>query len=126
MRLALAIALALGLIGASQWYYQPGVETSIAGALVMFVLLVVVSWSATRFGTSLKGIFKTLVVGLVSGLMFSQAMDIAYGLLAAPAGGRFGFPWELIAVGVMLASLAQLLAFALRSKVEKQTDSNDS
>jgi hypothetical protein len=126
MRLALAIALALGLIGASQWYYQPGVETSIAGALVMFVLLVVVSWSATRFGTSLKGIFKTLVVGLVSGLMFSQAMDITYELLAAPAGGRFGFPWELIAVGVMLALLAQLLAFALRSKVEKQTDSNES
>lgn len=126
MRLALAIALALGLVSASQWYYQPSVETSIAGALVMVLLLVVVSWSATRFGTSLKGVFKTLVVGLVSGLMFSQAMDISYAILAAPAGGRFGFPWELIAVGFLLTLLAQLLAFALGTKVEKQTDSHES
>ena len=126
MRLALAIALALGLISASQWYYQPSVETSIAGALVMVLLLVVVSWCATRFGTSLKGVFKTLVVGLVSGLMFSQAMDISYAILAAPAGGRFGFPWELIAVGFLLTLLAQLLAFALGTKVEKQTDSHES
>lgn len=126
MRLALAIALALGLVSASQWYYQPSVETSIAGALVMVLLLVVVSWSATRFGTSLKGVFKTLVVGLVSGLMFSQAMDISYAILAAPAGGRFGFPWELIAVGFLLTLLAQLLAIALGTKVEKQTDSHES
>ena len=126
MRLALAIALALGLVSASQWYYQPSVETSIAGALVMVLLLVVVSWSATRFGTSLKGVFKTLVVVLVSGLMFSQAMDISYAILAAPAGGRFGFPWELIAVGFLLTLLAQLLAFALGTKVEKQTDSHES
>ena len=126
MRLALAIALALGLVSASQWYYQPSVETSIAGALVMVLLLVVVSWSATRFGTSLKGVFKTLVVGLVSGLMFSQAMDVSYAILAAPAGGRFGFPWELIAVGFLLTLLAQLLAFALGTKVEKQTDSHES
>ncbi|BDQ00721.1 hypothetical protein [Aquiluna sp. KACHI24] len=126
MRLALAIALALGLVSASQWYYQPSVETSIAGALVMVLLLVVVSWSATRFGTSLQGVFKTLVVGLVSGLMFSQAMDISYAILAAPAGGRFGFPWELIAVGLLLTLLAQLLAFALGTKVEKQTDSHES
>ncbi len=126
MRLALAIALALGLISASQWYYQPSVETSIAGALVMVLLLVVVSWSATRFGTSLKGVFKTLVVGLVSGLMFSQAMDVSYAILAAPAGGRFGFPWELIALGLLLTLLAQLLAFALGTKVEKQTDSHES
>lgn len=126
MKIALAIALALGLISASQWYYQPSVETSIAGALVLLVLLAVVSWSATRFGSSLNGVFKTLVVGLVSGLMFSQAMDITYSLLAAPAGGRLGFPWELIAVGLLLTLLAQLLAFALRSKVEEQTDSNKS
>lgn len=126
MRLALATALALGLISASQWYYQPSVETSIAGALVMVLLLVVVSWSASRFGTSLRGVFKTLVVGLVSGLMFSQAMDISYAILAAPAGGRFGFPWELIAGGFLLTLLAQLLAFALGTKVEKQTDSHES
>ncbi len=126
MRLALAIALALGLVSASQWDYQPSVETSIAGALVMVLLLVVVSWSATRFGTSLRGVFKTLVVGLVSGLMFSQAMDISYAILAAPAGGRFGFPWELIALGLLLTLLAQLLAFALGTKVEKQTDSHES
>jgi Flp pilus assembly protein TadB len=126
MRIALAAALALGLIAASQWYYQPSIQTSIVGGMVMALLLVVVSWSATRFGASLKGALKTLVVGLVSGLMFSQAMDITYALLAAPAGGRFGFPWELLLVGVLLTVLAQLLALALRTKVEKQAGSNES
>ena len=88
MRIALTAALALGLIAASQWYYQPSIPTSIVGAIVMALLLVVVSWSATRFGASLKGALKTLVVGLVSGLMFSQAMDITY----VPIRGGFTSP----------------------------------
>ena len=109
------------IIGA-HWYYQPSVDTSVVAALVSLLLLAVVTWSAKRLGSGFAGFAKTLLVGVVSGLMFSQAMDVAYSILAAPAGGRLGFPYEMLVVGVTLAVLAKLLAFAIGAKVEKQTN----
>jgi hypothetical protein len=117
--------MSAGVILAFQWYYQPSVETSITASLVSVLLLVVVTWSAHRLGSGLSGLVKTGLVGLVSGLMFSQAMDVSYSLLAAPAGGRLGFPLEMIAVGLGLAVLAKLLALAIRSKKEEQSGSDE-
>ena len=126
MRLALTALLSVALILGAQWYCQPSVETSVVAALVSLLLLTVVTWSAARFGAGFSGLAKTLLVGVVSGLMFSQAMDVAYSVLAAPAGGRLGFPYEMSVVGVSLAVLAKFLAFAIGSKVEKQASSDQS
>jgi hypothetical protein len=124
MRLALTALLSAALILGAQWYYQPSVETSVVAALVSLLLLGVVTWSAMRFGAGVGGFAKTLLVGVVSGLMFSQAMDVSYAILAAPAGGRFGFPYEMLLVGASLAVLAKLLALAIGAKVEKQSHSD--
>lgn len=126
MKLALFAALAIALIAASQWYYQPSVETVAIASALLTGLLALTTWSARRFGKSLAGFFKTALVGVVSALMFSQAMDIAYSILAAPAGGRLAFPIEQLAIGFALAALAQLLASALGSKVEKYSDGDQS
>ncbi len=124
MRFALTALLSVGVILGAQWYYQPNVETSVVAALVSLLLLAVVTWSAKRFGVGVGGFAKTLLVGVVAGLMFSQAMEVSYSILAAPAGGRFGFPYEMLLVGVSLAVLAKLLALAIGAKVEKQTHSD--
>lgn len=121
MRIALTALFSAVVVFAAQWWYQPSVETSVIAALVSLLLLGVVTWSATRFGAGLAAFFKTLVVGIVSGLMFSQAMDVSYAILSAPAGGRLGFPFELLVIGAALAALAKLLALAIGSKVEKQS-----
>lgn len=122
MRLAATALLSAVLVFAAQWYYQPSVETSVVATLVSLLLLGVTTWSATRLGDGLAGFIKVLVVGIVSGLMFSQAMDVSYSILAAPAGGRLGFPFEMLVVGVALALFAKLLALSIRAKVEKQSD----
>jgi len=126
MRFALAALFSAVVVFAAQWWYQPNVETSITASLVTLLLLGVVTWSARRFGAGVSGFIKTLLVGVVSGLMFSQAMDVSYAILAAPAGGRLGFPAELLVVGLLLAALAKLLALAIGSKVEKQASSDQS
>ncbi len=126
MRLTLTALLSAIVVFAGQWYYQPSVETSVIASLVTLLLLGVVTWSATRFGAGLAGFLKTFLVAVVSGLMFSQAMDITYSILAAPAGGRLGFPLELLVIGAALAILAKLLALAIGSKVEKQTGGDES
>ncbi|MEY4408971.1 MAG: hypothetical protein RLZZ138_222 [Actinomycetota bacterium] len=122
MRLAATALLSAVLVFAAQWYYQPSVETSVVATLVSLLLLGVITWSATRLGYGFSGFAKVLVVGIVSGLMFSQAMDVSYSILAAPAGGRLGFPFEMLVVGFALALLAKLLAHSIRAKVEKQPD----
>ena len=122
MRLAVTALLSAVLVFAAQWYYQPSVETSVVATLVSLLLLGVTTWSATRLGDGFAGSVQVLVVGIVSGLMFSQAMDVSYSILAAPAGGRLGFPFEMLVVGVALALLAKLLALSIRAKVEKQSD----
>lgn len=122
MKLAVTALLSAVLVFAAQWYYQPSVETSVVATLVSLLLLGVTTWSATRLGDGLAGFIKVLVVGIVSGLMFSQAMDVSYSILAAPAGGRLGFPFEMLVVGVALALFAKLLALSIRAKVEKQSD----
>lgn len=124
MKLALTALFSAGVIFAFQWYYQPSVETSITAAVVSVLLLVVVTWSSRRLGSGISGLVKTGVVGLVSGLMFSQAMDVSYSFLAAPAGGRLGFPLEMMAVGFGLAVLAKLIALAIGSKKEEQSGSD--
>jgi len=124
MRFAVTALLSAAVVLGAQWYYQPSVETSVVAALVSLLLLAVVTWSAKRLGSGFSGFAKTLLVGVVSGLMFSQAMDVAYSTLAAPAGGRLGFPYEMLAVGVALALLAKLLALAIGAKVEEQASSD--
>lgn len=124
MRFALTALFSAALVFATQWWYQPSVETSVIAALVALLLLGVVTWSSSRFGAGPAGFFKTLLVGIVSGLMFSQAMDITYSILSAPAGGRLGFPFELLVIGAALALLAKLLALAIRSKVEEKAGRN--
>lgn len=126
MKLALVALLSAVVIFASQWYYHPSVPTTFVASLVLLVLLSVVTWSARRFGQGAAAIAKTLVVSTVSGLMFSQAMDVSYSVLSAPAGGRLGFPLEMLVIGLGLALLARLLAFAIGSKVEKQSRSHQS
>lgn len=124
MRFALTALLSAVVVFAAQWWYQPSVETSVIAALVALLLLGVVTWSATRFGPGFAGFIKTLLVGIVSGLMFSQAMDVTYSILSAPAGGRLGFPFELLVIGAALALLAKLLALAIGSKVEEKAGRN--
>ena len=102
------VGLTLAIL-AAQWLYQPSLELAGIASAVMIPLAALVGWSATRFGSGVMGVVKTLVVSGVAGFMFTQAMDIAYSALAAPAGGRLDALFETATAAILLTATSSLL-----------------
>lgn len=98
-----------GLSFAINWYYQPILELVITGTVLLIGLAILVAWSAAKLGSGLSAFAKTLLVAAVAGFMHSQAMDIAYSVLSAPAGGRFDLVIETAVLALFLTAGAALL-----------------
>ena len=95
------IAVAAAFFAAS-YFYQPSIELSVVSTLLLLLLGGVVTWSAHKLAFGKKTFLKTLVVAVVAGFMYSQAMDIAYSGFAAPAGLRLDLLFEAAAVAALL------------------------
>jgi phosphotransferase system glucose/maltose/N-acetylglucosamine-specific IIC component len=109
----------------SQWIYQPSLTLTIVGSVLLILLSVVVGWSATKIGGGLSGVLKTLAVAVVAGVMNTQALDVAYASLSAPAGGRFEFVAEVASAAVLLAVAATLLRFLSSGPEEEKEPSSN-
>lgn len=123
MKLALLWLVGAAGFAAISWFYHPSIELAVISTGVATFLMLVVSWSASRLRTGAKAGLKTLLVGVVAGFMYTQALDIAYSVYAAPAGLRLQVLLEAAAVGVLLSAVA-LVAVLFWPKNKKQGDSN--
>ena len=123
MKLALLWTLAAAGFAALSWFYHPSTELAVISTAVAVFLMVVVSWSASKLSVGSKAALKTLLVAVVAGFMYTQALDIAYSAYAAPAGLRWQVLLEAVAVGVLLTAVA-LVAVLFWPKNKKQSDSN--
>ncbi len=120
------LVVAAGLSAAS-YFYQPSIELSVVSALLLMLLGAVVTWSAHKLAIGNKALPKTLLVALVAGFMYSQAMDIAYSGFAAPAGLRLDLLLETSAVALLLASIGTLSRlFFLRPQKYEEADGQQS
>jgi hypothetical protein len=120
------VGLAIAILG-SQWVYQPTLELALISSLLLFLLSLIVGWSATKLGPGFWGFIKTLVVATVAGVMHNQAMDIFYVGFAAPAGARLEFYFEVVTAAVFLASTASLLRLlTIGPEIEKQSGRDQS
>ena len=122
MKLALYWSVLIAGFAAISYFYQPSIELAIISTLLLTLLGGVVAWSAHRLAFGGKVLLKTLIVALVAGFMYSQAMDIAYSITSAPAGLRLEPPIEFTAVAAILVAIGTLsrLLF-LRPKQNKKT-----
>jgi len=102
MKLALYWIVVAAAFSAASYFYQPSIELSVVSTVLLLLLGGVVTWSAHKLASGNKAFLKTLVVALVAGFMYSQAMDIGYSGFAAPAGLRLDLPFEAAAVAVLL------------------------
>lgn len=104
-----------------QYLYHPSITLAIIGLLLMLGLIAVACWSAIRAEAGARGFVLAVIVSGVAGFMFSQAMDIAYALLAAPEGLRFVVLIEsaLSALVIFAAALVARRLFA-RPEIEEQ------
>ena len=118
------LGLAVVVFG-SQWIYQPSLTLTIVGSVLLILLSVVVGWSATKIGGGVAGVLKTLAVAVVAGIMNTQALDVAYTSLSAPAGGRFEFIPEVASAAVLLAVAATLLRLLSSRPEEKEEPSSN-
>jgi heme/copper-type cytochrome/quinol oxidase subunit 3 len=102
MKLALYWIAVAAAFSAASYFYQPSIELAVVSTLLLLLLGLVVTWSAHKLAFGNKAFLKTLLVALVAGFMYSQAMDIAYSGFAAPAGLRLDLLFEAAAVAVLL------------------------
>lgn len=102
------------------YLYNPNLPTMLASGLIVLVLTFLVAWSAPRVGRGMRAGILLMAVSIVLGFMFSQALDVAYSLLSAPAGLRFNVVLET-AVATTVFLVFGLLARVLvpRPKVEE-------
>jgi hypothetical protein len=97
----------------------------IVSASVLTSLAGVVAWSAVRMSSGQKVFFKVLLVSLVAGFMHTQAMDIAYSVTFAPAGGRLPVLVETLILGVFLSATSVLFArFSPGTQKDKEPEGN--
>ena len=127
MKLGVYWLLVVAALSGISYLYQPTTELAVISAILLLLLSVIVSWSAHKLANGSKALFKTLVVAVVAGFMYSQAMDIAYSGFFAPAGLRLDLLPEALAAALLLTIFGSLsrLAF-LRPKQKKQSDSENS
>ena len=124
MKLALYWLAVVASFAAASYFYQPSIELAVVSTLLLLLLGIVVTWSAHKLAFGNKAFLKTLLVALVAGFMYSQAMDIAYSGFAAPAGLRLDLFFEVAAVAALLAlagTLSRLLF--LRPKQNEESES---
>lgn len=118
----LMLTLVLASWIAVSYFYHPSIEIAALAGLLGLALAALASWSASRFGFSLKGLLKLLVVSVVASFMFSQALDVIYVLFLAPAGGRFNPAVEIAVFAAFVAASALLLArFVFRPKQDQDS-----
>lgn len=111
------------VLAALQYLYHPSILLSAIGLIFLLGLTVLGSWSARKSAGGARGLVLGLVVAAVSGLMFSQAMDVAYALLSAPEGLRFTVVFESLFAGLwILISSLVARAWLSRPEVEEQAD----
>jgi hypothetical protein len=121
MKLALYWIAVAAAFSAASYFYQPTIELAVVSTVLLLLLGGVVTWSARRLAFGNKAFLKTLLVALVAGFMYAQAMDIAYSGFAAPAGLRLDLPFEAAAVAALLVLAGTLsrLLFLWPQKNEK-------
>jgi hypothetical protein len=116
--------LAAGVISGVSYLYQPTTELAVVSGLLLALLSGVVTWSAHKLASGSKAILKTLVVSVVAGFMYSQAMDIAYSGFAAPAGLRLAMLPEALAAALLLALIGSISSVVfLRPKKKEESNS---
>ena len=86
------------------YQYHPNSTLWIIGTLLATGLTALVFWSATRI--SGPAVFlKVAVVAMVAAFMNSQALDVAYSLMLAPAGNRLDLVFEVLLFGLLFLGL---------------------
>jgi predicted PurR-regulated permease PerM len=124
MKRVLYWLLAAGVISGVSYLYQPTTELAVVSGLLLVLLAGVVTWSSHKLASGSKAILKTLVVSVVAGFMYSQAMDIAYSGFAAPAGLRLAMLPEALAAAFLLALIGSISsAVFLRPKKKEESNS---
>lgn len=115
-----AIWLAIILIQlVISYQYHPNATLWLTGAVLATGLTGLVYWSGTRIaGTAV--FLKVAVVAMVAAFMNSQALDVAYSLMLAPAGNRLDLVFEVLLFGLLFLgpTFAQKL-FLSRPKPKK-------
>jgi hypothetical protein len=112
--------LVVGSTSAIQYFYHPTIPLMVIGAIEMLVITGLLSWSAPRVGKAMRGGILLTVLSLVAGLMFNQGLDVAYSLLAAPAGQRLDVLLEIAAAGFVFLVFGLFARWLLaRPKVEE-------
>jgi hypothetical protein len=124
MKRVLYWLVAAGLISGLSYLYHPTTDLAVVSGILLALLAGVVTWSAHKLASGSKAILKTLVVSVVAGFMYSQAMDIAYSGFAAPAGLRLTVLPEALAAALLLAVIGTLSSILFpRPKKKEQSDS---
>jgi len=127
MKIALYWIAVSAALSAASYFYQPSTELAVVSTLLLMLLGAVVTWSAHKLASGNKALPKTLLVALVAGFMYSQAMDIAYSGFAAPAGLRLDLLFETSAVALVLAVVGTLSRlFFLRPQKNEESDGQES
>jgi heme/copper-type cytochrome/quinol oxidase subunit 3 len=123
MKFALYWLIVAAGLSVASYFYQPSIELAVVSTMLLLVLGVVVTWSAHKLASGSKALLKTLLVAVVAGFMYSQAMDIAYSGFAAPAGLRLDLPFETAAVALLLALIGTLSRlFFLRPQKNEEAE----
>jgi heme/copper-type cytochrome/quinol oxidase subunit 3 len=123
MKFALYWLIVAAGLSVASYFYQPSIELAVASTLLLLLLSAVVTWSAHKLTSGNKAFLKTLLVAVVAGFMYSQAMDIAYSGFAAPAGLRLDLPFETAAVALLLALIGTLSRlFFLRPQKNEEAE----
>lgn len=123
MKFALYWLIVAAGLSVASYFYQPSIELAVASTLLLLLLSAVVTWSAHKLASGSKALLKTLLVAVVAGFMYSQAMDIAYSGFAAPAGLRLDLPFETAAVALLLALIGTLSRlFFLRPQKNEEAE----
>lgn len=124
--------VATWLLGAiAIWFIQFAYQVTEWVALIATALLtgftVLLSWSGSRVNvTTSSGVIKLVLVSLVSGLMITQALDVAYQSAALPAGNRFGLIVEVLFFAAQVLPVAYLGGRLWpRAKPKVNTDTRD-
>lgn len=127
MKFAIFWATQVALVSLLQYLYHPSIVLAVIGSVLLLGLVVLASWSARKSAAGARGLVIGLIVGGVSGFMFSQAMDVAYSLLSAPEGLRFTVVFESLFAGLWI-SISSLVARAWlpRPEVEEQSSGSES
>jgi hypothetical protein len=112
--------LAVAAASAFAYLYNPTVPTMVVFASLATGLTLLIAWSSPRLGRGVGGGILLMAISTVAGFMFSQGLEVAYSLLAAPAGQRLNSVVETAVAAVYFLALALLARVLLaRPKIEK-------